>query len=123
MNEEDRQKDIVRELPDITAAKQKETLRDFKDLLGYHNKKIFEMGLCDGHKCKWHKIVKGGHGKTCYCRRAARASESQVKRYWEKMHWENCSAGRSMEKNMGCKGYEPEGLPLYQQKKYGRKVI
>jgi hypothetical protein len=62
----------------------------------------------------------------------SRSSTPQERKYWEKMHFENCSAGRSMEKNLGCPGYKKEGNPLFQQTKEkklyqqpvrGRKVI
>jgi len=118
-----RQKKIIRDLPDITAARQTESLKNFKDTVKYFNQQMYSLGLCDGNKCRHHKIVNAGYGReTCYCRRAMNTTNLNQKRFWQKMHFENCSAGRSMEKNLGCKGFEPEGLPLYHEKVMGRKI-
>jgi hypothetical protein len=126
----DHERKLVRELPDITAARQESALRDFRDIVGYYNETVFRLGLCDGHKCFYHKIKHGMHQNTCYCKRSLDATNPNEKKHWDRMHWENCSAGRSMEKNMGCRGYVPadrflgwEGLPLYSQKQLGRKVV
>lgn len=126
----DRERKIVRNLPNITAARQEETTRDFRDLVGFHNTQIYKLGLCDGHKCYFHKEKPGMHQTTCYCRRSLDTSNPREKKYWDRLHWENCSNGRSMETNKGCRGYVPadrfigrEGLPLYTQESQGRKVI
>lgn len=126
----DHERKIVRELPDITAARQEESVRDFRDLVGFYNTQIFRLGLCDGHKCFFHKTKRGMHQTTCYCRRSFDSNNPRTKKFWDKNHFENCSSARSMEKNKGCRGYVPadrfigrEGLPVYQQKKLGRKVI
>ena len=126
----DRERKIVRDLPNITAARQEQSMRDFKDLVGFYNTQVFNLGLCDGHKCYFHKVKSGMHQTVCFCKRSLNASSPREKKYWDKMHWENCSSGRSMEKNKGCRGYVPadrfigrDGLPVYQQIKLGRKVI
>lgn len=118
-----RQKKIIRNLPDTTAARQEQSLRDFRDTVGYFNEQMFNLGLCDGNSCKFHRVKSGMHQHTCYCKRSLDATSPKEKRYWDKMHWENCGAGRSMERNVGCKGYEGEGLPLYQERHIGRKVV
>lgn len=119
------QKKILRDLPDITAARQEETMRTFRDTVMFHNQQMSKLGLCDGNNCNWHQIVPGtGNSRgMCRCKRASRARTVQEKKHWQKMHFENCSAGRSMEKNLGCPGFEMEGAPLYQQKVMGRKVV
>ena len=126
----DRERKIVRDLPNITSARQEESMRDFRDLVGFHNREIFRLGLCDGHKCYHHKVKSGTHQTTCYCGRSLNSNNPDEKKFWDKNHFENCSNARSMEKNLGCRGYEPadrfigrEGLPLYTQKAQGRKVI
>ena len=128
------QKKVIREIPDITAARQEESLRQFRDTVRFHNELMGKLGLCDGHNCKWHQIVPGT-GTTrdmCRCKRASHARTADERRFWETMHYENCSAGRSMELNKGCRGFEPEGKPLFQltkEKKLfqepirGRKII
>ena len=119
---ERRERKIVRDLPDLTAARQEMTLSDFRDIVGYYNQQMFSLGLCDGHRCKHHKIVHGGGRSACYCRRARNARTPEEAAYWRRMHYNNCSAGRAMQDNLGCPGYELEGAPLYQQKMMGRKV-
>lgn len=125
----DREKRIIRDLPDVKTARTTETKRSFRDLVSFYNKSIFKLGLCDGHKCIHHKEKVGTHQTTCYCRRSLNSDDPKTKKFWDKMHWENCSHGRSMEKNLGCKGFEPadkytgaKGMPLYQQKVLGRKI-
>lgn len=118
-----RQRQIIRDLPDVTAARQEESKRNFQDTVKYFNKQMFKLGLCDGNKCRHHKVTPGVGRNACYCRRALKSRNLKTKKYWEKMHWENCSAGRSMEKNLGCRGFQPEGLPLYQEAIIGRKVV
>lgn len=119
------QKRIIRNLPDITAARQEESTRQFRDIVLHFNKQMTRLGLCDGNNCKHHQIIPGtGTGRDiCRCRRATNAKTVEERKYWERMHYENCSAGRSMEKNLGCRGFEMEGAPLYQQKIMGRRVI
>ena len=133
-NPSGQQKRILRELPDITAARQEESIRQFRDTVRFYNEQMGNLGLCDGNRCKWHQVVPGtGTSRDmCRCKRAGRARTVQERKFWERMHFENCSAGRSMEKNLGCRGFEMEGQPLYnqqiQKKLYqeqiqGRKVI
>lgn len=117
-----RQKRILDGLPNITAARQEETVRQFRDTVGYHNQQMGKLGLCDGNNCKHHQIVSGSTRKMCRCKRVSSSRTVQERKYWEKMHFENCSAGKSMEKNLGCRGFEMEGAPLYQQRIMGRKV-
>lgn len=59
----------------------------------------------------------------CRCKRVSASKTVQEKKYWERMHFENCSVGKSMEKNIGCRGFEMEGMPLYNEKIRGRKII
>ena len=119
----ERQKKTLRDLPDITAARQEETLRDYRDTMMFHNQQMAKLGLCDGMNCKHHQIVPGSTRDMCRCRRASNARTVQERKHWQKMHFENCSVGRSMEKNLGCSGFEMEGAPLYQQRVMGRKII
>lgn len=118
-----RQKRILRDMPDITAARQEESIRQFRDTVGFHNQQMAKLGLCDGNNCKHHQVVPGSTRDMCRCKRISTAKTVQERKYWEKMHFENCGAGRSMEKNLGCRGFEMEGAPLYQQKVMGRKII
>jgi len=119
------QKRILRDMPDITAARQEETMRQYRDTIAFHNTQMAKLGLCDGMRCKHHQVVSGtGTGRDmCRCKRVSKSRTPQERKYWQEMHFENCSAGRAMEKNLGCKGFEMEGAPLYQQRVAGRKII
>jgi len=129
----ERQKKIVRDLPDITAARQEMVRRDFRDTMVNFQQGMIKLGLCDGNKCKYHKTKSGMHSDTCYCQRAIDAQDrynssrnpEDLKnlKYWNNSHLENCSQGHSMERNLGCKGYVMEGAPLYNEVIRGRKVI
>ncbi|MBD3405078.1 MAG: hypothetical protein GF411_02945 [Candidatus Lokiarchaeota archaeon] len=118
-----RHKRTLRNLPDITAARQEETVRQFRDLVRHYNEQMSSMGLCDGNNCRHHQIIPGSSRDMCRCKRASKATTSQERKFWMKKHFENCSVGRSMEKNEGCPGYELEGAPLYHQKIMGRRII
>lgn len=119
----DEHKRTIRQLPDITAARQDETVRDFKDLLGHFNQEMTSLGLCDGNSCVEHQIIPGGARDMCRCKKVSKAHTKKEKRYWQKMHFENCSANKSAEKNLGCPGYKVKGTPLYQQAVMGRRII
>ena len=128
-----RQKKIMRELPDITAARQEMVMRDFRDTMVDFQQGMTKLGLCDGNKCKYHKTKSGMHSDTCYCQRAINARDRYATsrsdkdlaelRYWNNSHLENCSEGHSMERNLGCRGYVMYGAPIYSQKERGRSVI
>lgn len=118
---EKRQKKIIKDLPDIMAARQREVTRDFRYLLGQFNLDMINLGVCDGNKCKYHKIKPGMHNETCFCQRAL--MEPTRASFWNTSHWENCSQGLAGRMNKGCPGFVMDGAPLYQEAVMGRKVI
>ncbi len=124
---------IIKNLPNITAAKQEMVRRDFRDTMAHFQQGMSKLGLCDGNKCRYHKTKSGMHSDTCYCQRAMDANDTykssrspedlKALKYWNNSHLENCSGGHSMERNLGCKGFVMDGAPLYQEAIRGRKVI